>query len=342
MQNLARQSTCSWRLLVSGVFFVLMVGVGMPVWGQGVVAYIDVVNGNKGDFLINGSKKNIHSGRALKKDDLITVKNNSSLTLILNGRTQYITDGSYKVEFVPKVGDGGFFNNVMAWFSDLFNQEYRIRINATKSFGKNKLCKPSPLSIPILNNGNAKLLEGKRQLHVAWAGKPSDYQVQLYQVLNGRNKEVKELDEPTIQKPRTTDCAKLEIQEVKLKTWTFKKGERYKIKITDNNTHQSVEDTFTIVSDSEDPRFDAKFKMLTSAEGSNTKDIPVTLLPDFHLQASWLAQQGNGEWKLEAYQTVVHHNSYSADLVKWGLSLGIVSSTQKKVSSPLKIKLSPQ
>jgi len=324
MENASNKSDSTWRMQVSGVFLVLMFAVVMPVWGKGIVAYIDAVNGQKWDFSINGYKKGIYSGRPLKEGDVIRVdKQGSSITLNLNGTIKPITHGSYTVKLIPRAGLGGFFNQFTNWVSGLFLNDYRRKIAGTK--GGNSQCESSkPFSIPILNNGNAKLLEGKRQLHIGWSGGPSRYRVQVYQVLNGTDKEVKELYEPNIQ-IGSGNCQKLEIPEVRLKTWTFEKGKRYKIKITNEAGKKKI-GTFTVVSDSQDPRQGAKVVIPVSAESSDTKEVEVTLLPSFLLQAGWLAQHGNGEWMLEAYQTVVaSQKNHSAQLVKLALSLGQVA-----------------
>ncbi len=322
MQNSSNKFAYTWRMLVGCVFFVGMFAVGMPVWGKGVVGYIDAVNGQKWDFSINGSKDDIYSGSPLKEGDVIRVdKQGSSITLILNGESENIHSGKspYTVELHSRRDRGGFFNLFTNWVSGLFVKDYRRRIAITRGINDNE---PPKFAIPILNNGNAKLLEGKRQLYVAWTGGMPDYQVQVYQVVNGRDKEVKELGKHG--KHDSGQFQKLEIQEVRLKTWTFEEGERYKIKITNKAGNKSI-DTFTVVSDSQDPRQGAKVVMPVSAESSDTKEVEVTLLPSFLLQASWLAQHGNGEWMLEAYQTVASQKNHSAQLVKLGLSLGQVA-----------------
>ncbi|MEK8015488.1 MAG: hypothetical protein VSS75_001385, partial [Candidatus Parabeggiatoa sp.] len=141
MLNARNQSACTWRMLVGGVFFVWMFAVGMPVWGKGIVAYIDAVNGQKWDFSINGAKKGIYSGSPLKEGDVIRVdKQGSSITLILNGESENIHSGKspYTVELHSRRDRGGFFNQFTNWVSGLFVKDYRRKIAGTK--GGNSQC----------------------------------------------------------------------------------------------------------------------------------------------------------------------------------------------------------
>ena len=152
---------------------------------------------------------------------------------------------------------------------------------------------------------NAKLLHGKRNLYVGWSGSHLSYEVRLYQVINSQDMEV-EVKEWNA----TLHENDLQIKEVEFETRQFNIDDQYKIKVISSGVgeEEPKEGRFTVVSDKEDPL-------------SKNPEIRKQL---FHLQASWLAKQGNyGEWQFEAYQKLGNNKNYLAEAVRFGLSLGV-------------------
>ncbi len=320
MQNASNKSDSTWRMLVSGVFLVLMFAVGMPVWAWGgttaaaTAATIDNIKG-KSNVSIKDidryTRTNLYPGKELKEGDVITVKYDSSITLILNnGKTEKVQSGNspYTVELHSR-DVGGWFGSIVGLFSSLVDHASKYRF--AKSRGFNGECleansSDKAFSIPMLKNGNAKLLSGKRsKLYVGWAGgSSSDYTLRLYKAddANGAYEDVSSLAIPDI----SHNQGNCHLQEVAIDVarHEFKAGEHYKVEIT--NSGDPAVGTFQVVSESQDP----------------FSDTPEARKQLFHLQAIWLADKGNGEWQFEAYQKVSGKENESARIVRWGLSRG--------------------
>jgi hypothetical protein len=296
------QEGWKWLIYLQGILVGFLSLLIMPVWAW--VGYVDDVNGASTDFYLNGQKWGIYIGKQLNQGDEIQVlKKGASVTLLLGNESVYL-NYTHKHSYIvpnPSPPKSGFLKVARHWLMALFKSDDATTKVMTRGEGCQQKIPNPLLSIPLLQvEKNAKLLKGKRQLYVGWLGGYPPYQIQVHRFINGKKTEVTNL--------RTTftqTCSSL--LEVALKQWLFKEGELYQLKIID--AHQkSAQGQFRVVSNSQNPRW-----RWTSEKVKELQASPI-------LQAIWLAQQGHGEWRLEAYQQVGMLKTHSARLIKRGLA----------------------
>lgn len=297
MQNLDFNN----RLPILGgasVFFVLMCFLVMPAGAD--VGYINTLNGPQSAFSLtrNGKRMLAAPQTPLKKDDKICVRKptnemfpnrTNSIELAL-GNNQFITlKGEPQGEkcFTVEGSDSSntLLNNIMditsKWLGKLWGESVQELMTALSKGAEDETI---PLTIPLLQDGNAKLLAGKQALHLVWKGGNLPYQVQLYR--NGTEvwwagniKDAKPLRERYIENVVTAT--------INL-TNPLATG-RYQLKI------DGVEAYFTVVANS---------PLLSSQEAQAIPKSNLPLRNQQTLLAAWLVQKGQDEWNFEAYQRV--------------------------------------
>jgi hypothetical protein len=294
----------SWKWLIP--LPVLLLGLlltlaPLPIFA--LVGYVDYVKGPSIAFSLNGQKALIATGKQLNEGDTIRVhQSGASVTLLLGSQPIQITYTHNNPYTVPKPSPpkSGLIMAVSNWVGELFKWNRRTSLGVTRSIGCQQ---PTNLrfSIPLLAaEKQAKLLAGERPLSFGWQGGTSPYDVQIYRLNSG---------EVTQLQTSLTDCASL--KEVTLPIWHFKEGERYQVKVTDQSQQVAV-GQFTVVSRRYDPR-----KKAISTE--TQKELQSSCL----VRAIWFAQQGYGEWQLEAYQQFLGvETTHSAKILKRGLAEG--------------------
>ncbi|EDN68236.1 secreted protein [Beggiatoa sp. PS] len=312
MQEMKVEHHQYWKSLISLPF--LLIGLLLTLLPPPVfafVGYVDYVNGPSIAFSLNGQRAIVSIGKKLNEGDRIRVlKSGASVTVLLGSQRVQITDTHNNPYTVPKPPPpkNGFFTVVSNLVTDLFNWNHRTTMAMTRGIdcqqqhGTTNL----RLSIPLLKaEKNAKLLAGERPLSFGWAGGSSPYEVQVYRQVNRSSKEINQL------RTRFTEkCAFL--KEIRLQNWNFKEGERYKVKVIDNNQQIAV-GNFIVVSRRYDPRLQSTAKEIKELQASSL------------LRTIWFAQQRNGEWQFEAYQQFlgIDDQTHSAKILKRGLAEGV-------------------
>jgi hypothetical protein len=293
-------------------FLMLMFFFAMPVWASGV--FISEINGKPQDFEIwrnNQPFKHFAQYTRLQDGDKVCVRKRDNdpkegkfagrsyfMTLSIDGQPKKITLATdcYTVESSepPPTLVTGVLVRVSEWFRTLWNDDVTTRKIITRdqdSESQNKL------SLPLLE-GEIKLRAGlRKQLNIAWYGGKSPYTVTVSS--NGQQ--------------LFNQCTYT--REIVLPNFTLVAGQDYTVTITDDNQRTTAE-TFSVV-DSLPPEISSNEEL--KAIRQNFPNQKVLLL-------SWLANQGQGEWRLEAYQCVARatrEKNSSEFLLKQGLRRGL-------------------
>jgi hypothetical protein len=295
-------------------FLILMYFLAMPVWASGV--FISEINGKPEDFKIwrnNQPLKHFQQYTQLQVGDKVCVHkrdkdpNNGQfegrpyfMMLSVDGQPKKITQKvcCYTVESSepPPTLVTGVLDRVSEWFRTLWNDDVTTRKINTKSDNAESQHK---LSIPLLE-GEIKLRAAlRKQLNIAWYGGKSPYTV----TVSSNEQQLFELS------------TNLNTREIVLPNFTLVAKQDYTVKITDAN-QQIATETFSVV-DSLPPEISSNEEL--KAIRQNFPNQKVLLL-------SWLANQGQGEWRLEAYQCVARatrEKNSSEFLLKQGLRRGL-------------------
>jgi hypothetical protein len=279
------------------------------VWAQ--VGYIDTLNGPPSAFELihNGDKLKVSPFKQLYPGDQIRIRKKTNklfadkenyLTLAF-ANSQFVTLRYVDTQDSPyRVGKhrntisilNNIFNLTSQWVSALYLDHVQTLSIQTKG-QDNEI---ATLSMPILTGHEAKLLAGKRQLHLAWQGGKPPYQVSLYRT-----------DQRVplwVKNALTATTAILEKRDISVGG--------YQIIVTDAQGKQVIGE-FTAVADT---------TILTAAEIRLLEQSQLSAATKKTLQASWLAHQAGWYW--EAYQQVSEiKDYYPAVLVKTGLAAGL-------------------
>lgn len=301
---------CSWfyKHIQHLVFIGLSIFI-IPVWADTIIMGL---NGETTKIEIVRNGKPIEKFSLfthLQTGDVITVQEGNyagkenSITLS-NGIT--VTAAKpYRVEN-SEVVSTPLTDVMQGWWEILWNTD--IWFVNTSTMGE------KPLKVGLLEGTEVKLIAGQYPLHLAWYGGNSPYKVALYH----QGTPVKE--STWIHKDKIT-----------LTAFRFQAGQKYQVIVSDDSGNQ-IEGTLTVVTPAQyqavlsDPQAQA---IKQSQLSSQAKDA---------LLAAWLANQKQGQWKLQVYQTVAEatrQNNYPAFLVEQGLRVGTLPvSSPKKPTSP--------
>ncbi|MCK5523101.1 MAG: hypothetical protein KAI83_08205 [Thiomargarita sp.] len=275
-------------------------------------AYIDTINGPPSAFHIerDGKKlKKIAPFQPLQIGDKITVhkpthefeqirdKENSISLALDEGKfkTLKYADTQEKPYIITAATHSpnlvnGVMNTVSVWFNRLWQNDIQTQPLHVLDGEAGTL---PPMSMRLFKGKNAQLIAGNRELHLAWYGGKSPYQIQVSQI--GAKKML--WDE------------KSDTAEITFKKQLLTKG-RYQVIVTDAQGDKVVAE-FTAVTDA--PLQDSE------AQAIEQSNLPA--LSKKTLLAVLLAKQGG--WYFEAYQRVASITEYyPAQLVKQGLERG--------------------
>lgn len=295
-----------------GFFMILM----LPIWVNAAV-YIDTINGPLWAFVIkrNGQElteiapsKPLQAGDEIQVfaldevDDPLFEDPENAITLALgNGKSVTLKyedtkDKPYRVE---KSTPPSVFTNILEdlskWFHELWDKDVQNRRLALGLEGKPK--HSIPLTMFLLQEGNLRLVAGKRELHLTWHGGEPPYRVRV--ALIGSDKAL--WNEHNITKAT-----------VVLNKQPIAVG-RYQVIVSDAKANL-VSGQFTVVAD---------LPLLSHPE---VKTIIQSDLPEPSKQtllAAWLWTQEKGIWGFEVYQRVAKIKGYyPALLIKGGLERG--------------------
>jgi len=185
----------------------------------------------------------------------------------------------------------GVMNTVSVWFNRLWKNDIQTQPLHVLDGDAGT----PPMSMYVFKGKNAKLIAGVRELHLAWYGGKSPYQIQVFQI--GAKKRLwDEKESATI--------------EITFKKQQFTAG-RYQVVVTDTQGKDVVAE-FTAVTDA--PSQDSK-----EAQAIEQSNLPAQSKKT--LLAVLLAKQEG--WYFEAYQRVASITGYyPAQLVKQGLERG--------------------
>ncbi len=277
-------------------------------------AYIDTINGPQSAFHIerDGKKlKKIAPFQPLKSGDKITVRKpthefeqirdkENSISLALDEgkfKTLRYADTQEKPYIVTAATHSpnlvnGVMNTVSVWFNRLWKNDIQTQPLHVLDGEAGTL--PPPMSMYLFKGKNAQLIAGDRELHLAWYGGKSPYQIQVYQI--GTKKVLWDEKESTT-------------IEITFKKQQLKLG-NYQVVVTDAQGKDVVAE-FTALTDA--PSQDSE------AQAIEQSNLPA--LSKKTLLAALLAKQGG--WYFEAYQRVASITGYyPAQLVKQGLEMG--------------------
>lgn len=290
------------------VYFILLIPTGVNA------AYIETLNGPPSAFHIErGTKKlkKIAPFMPLQIGDKITIykpvhdlkhipNKDNSITLALDDGTfktlKYAN--TQKQPYIVMATDShnavtGVMNTFYIWFNRLWKNDIQtidLQTQDNETIAR-------PMSMDLLKRKNAKLTAGVQELHLAWYGGKSPYQIQVSQI--GVEKVL--WNEKNMTKT-----------EITLKKQRIIAG-RYQVVVRDEQG-KTITSEFTAITDAP-PLF----------QNSKAQVIKQSKLPHLSkttLLAAWLAKQGG--WYFEAYQRVAKITGYyPAQLVKQGLERNI-------------------
>ena len=146
------------------------------------------------------------------------------------------------------------------------------------------------------------LIEGKRELKLAWKGGKKDYRLVIQQ------------DGKTLHALSTTE------KQIKLPELLFTRG-NYQLLLSDAEQHQ-VEYSFTVVGRESLPDYPHELS------DDILRDLPE--LARLTIRTMWLSEQDKGKWSLEAYQQIVSNSEKYrfAKLLCEALESGVALGTQ--------------
>jgi hypothetical protein len=191
-------------------------------------------------------------------------------------------------------------NVVKKWKEEVKKFQKSLPSTATRGGGELEIS--SPLFFSIFSPQNAKILAGKRKIHLAWEGGQKRYRVKIFP--SGR--------------PWVWTLSNLQDAWVSSEEKEFKTGENYWVVVTDDNDNESKW-KFTAV-DLESQPFAKQFSEIQ-------KDTSLNEVQKKWRLATLLVSCGE-EWKLEAYQQIAEQpKERESDEFYWGwlgMKYGIV------------------
>ena len=277
-------------------------------------AYIETLNGPPSAFRIESEAKKLKKiapFMPLQVGDKITVRKpthkiehirdkENSITLALDDGTSKILKyaNTQKQPYTVMATDSanvvtGVMNTFYAWFNRLWKNDIQTQPLIVLD-GKAPTIRR--FIMRLFKGNNAKLIAGDRELHLAWYGGKSPYQIKVSQI--GAEKIL--WDEKNIDKA-----------EITLKKQRITAG-RYQVVVSDARGKTQI-GKFTAVTDTP--------LLFQHAEAQAIEQSNLPHLSKKTLLAAWLAKKGG--WYFEAYQRIVKITGYyPAQLLKQGLEQG--------------------
>lgn len=262
--------------------------------------WVNHFDGIPNNYLIKRGSETIPVGlfTVLQVGDEISVNDKQhTIELSLRGGTQPVWVTSQNSPFVVEQNSivSTEQEPLWAWIKQCFSDWQKITqsVQSHEDIAFEQLKK---LSMPLLENvrGPARLVAGKRTLHLQWYGGHSPYRVVIYQ------RRDKVLDESNLLEPV-----------IDTKLLTFETRKAYRVMLFEA-TDQFMGGFRTF----EPEQLPSYPEVLANA------NLPENLRRT--LQATWLVMQENGQWIFEAYQQVAPLTNYrAAQILKEALARGV-------------------
>ncbi|RKZ79197.1 MAG: hypothetical protein DRR19_25310 [Candidatus Parabeggiatoa sp. nov. 1] len=229
-------------------------------------------------------------------DEISVKEKQPAIELSLRGGTQSVkvTDENSPFLIKPDSQVPASLDKLWAWTTLRFG-EWRKLVSEVPDASEQNQC--ASLFMPLLDNvtGYARLVAGKRPLHLQWYGGEAPYGVLMKQ---GRKYLL----------TKTSPTPTIETEAL-----SFKAGKSYRVMVFDS-TGQSFKRGFLVINSS-------RVSVPELEEAPLPNNVRKTLL------AIWLAVQGNGNLNFEAYQQVAPLTDYKpAGLLK--KALGVTQEAQ--------------